>query len=386
MVRLGSVATTCPRPQAECAKGDSMEAAVLASIPTGPYINGYAVLGMVVVLVIFARLMTWVDKDAPLVHLNRQLMNVIMFAGLAVGVLVFLMAPLGLAVGFTVYIGILVVVLGVYLGLRYQKVGLSDIMQQLKDLTTSKNKKEAKEVKATAGQVVIVNKAGVPMPAPDPQTPEPQQYASLQLILTDALRRGAERIDVVGSNEGAAVSYLVDGFPYEGAVMDRSAAAAAIAMMKFVAGLDGNEMRKPQTGQFKTILNNVKREMKVTTRGSSTSESMTIIAEPKKRHSFSLDKLGFAPEQLQIVKDLITDGSGLVLLAAPPGHGLTALEYAIVRGHDAFLQHILTIERTPEQEIEGVTQNTLPVASTAQEEAKQVAWVVSQEPDAVLMA
>jgi general secretion pathway protein E len=113
---------------------------------------------------------------------------------------------------------------------------------------------------------------------------------------------------------------------------------------------------------------------------------MTIISEPKKRHGFALGALGFSPEQLEIVKSTIQDVQGLVLITTPPGHGLTALEYAILRAHDAFLQHILTIERTPEQEIEGVTQNTLPVSATPQEEAKQVNWVVSQEPDVVLMA
>jgi type II secretory ATPase GspE/PulE/Tfp pilus assembly ATPase PilB-like protein len=113
---------------------------------------------------------------------------------------------------------------------------------------------------------------------------------------------------------------------------------------------------------------------------------MTIVAEPKKRHGFTIATLGFSPEQLEVVKQTIADGSGMVLLAAPTGHGLTALEYAMIRGHDAFLQHILTIERNQEADLEGVTQNILPASATPQEEAKQVAWVVSQEPDVVLLS
>ena len=33
------------------------------------------------------------------------------------------------------------------------------------------------------------------------------------------------------------------------------------------------------------------------------------------------------------------DASGLVILSAPKGHGLTSLEYAVLRAHDAFLLH-----------------------------------------------
>ena len=363
-----------------------MLSVVLALIPTGPYINGYALIPLVVILLIWARLMTWVDKDAPAVHLLRQIMNVVTFAGMAIGVFVYLFVPLTLWIDLSILVGVLLIDIGVYLGLRSQKVGLGDLTGQLKEMFQSKGKKEQKEAKAVAGQVTIINKAGVPMPVPDAQTPEREQFDSAQTVIGDALRRGAEKIELTSGNDGGGVGYLVDGFAYDGAIMDRAAAARAMEYFKFVAGLDINEKRKPQVGPFKAALNGVKREMQVATRGSSTTESMTIIAEPKKRHAFSVNNLGFNAEQLDVVKGMIADGSGLVLLTAPSGYGLTALEYALIRGHDAFLQHILTIERAPDQELEGVTQNTLPVACTSQEEAKQVAWVVSQEPDVVLMA
>jgi general secretion pathway protein E len=363
-----------------------MSAEILATIPTGPYINGYVALALVILLFVWARLLTWVDKDAPACHLPRQIINAGMFGGLLLAVFLFLMVPLSPALAFTSFVGIFIVEIGVYLGLRYQKVGLNDLKAQFQEFLKSKGKKKEKEVKAAAGQVVIINKSGVPMPAPDAQTPERQQFDAAQLILMEPIRKGAEKIDLIGSGEGAAISYYVDGVLYEGPAMDRAAAAGAIAYFKFVAGLDVNEKRKPQVGPFKVQIGKEKKEMQVTTKGSSSGESMTLIVEPKKRHAFKLDALGFSADQLKTVKETITDGQGLVLLTTPPGHGLTALEYAIMRGHDAFLQHLITVERQTEQELEGVTQNVLPTACTPQEEAKQVAWVVSQEPDVVLMA
>ena len=50
----------------------------------------------------------------------------------------------------------------------------------------------------------------------------------------------------------------------------------------------------------------------------------------------------------------------MVLVVAPKGQGLTSLLYAILRGHDAFLEHIHTVERGPDIDLEGITQNKLP--------------------------
>jgi type II secretory ATPase GspE/PulE/Tfp pilus assembly ATPase PilB-like protein len=65
--------------------------------------------------------------------------------------------------------------------------------------------------------------------------------------------------------------------------------------------------------------------------------------------------------------------------------GLTSLLYGVLRGHDAFLQHIQTVERDPEEDIEGITQNKLAGNAPPGEESKTVDWVISQEPDAILL-
>ncbi len=64
---------------------------------------------------------------------------------------------------------------------------------------------------------------------------------------------------------------------------------------------------------------------------------------------------------------------------------MTSLCYATVRAHDAFLFHVHTIEHTPEFDLEGITQNALAANASPADEAKQVNWVVSQEPDVLLV-
>ena len=101
--------------------------------------------------------------------------------------------------------------------------------------------------------------------------------------------------------------------------------------------------------------------------------------------NFCLEQLGMPEDQLEMMRKVVADPGGVVLMAVPKSQGLTTLAYAILRAHDAFLYHIHTIERGPEVDIEGITQNALPANATPAEEAKQVSWVLSQEPDVLMV-
>jgi general secretion pathway protein E len=47
---------------------------------------------------------------------------------------------------------------------------------------------------------------------------------------------------------------------------------------------------------------------------------------------------------------------------------------------------VRSIERDAEQDLEGITQDKLPREATQEEEAKLAGWIISQQPDVVLMA
>ncbi|MGA3067297.1 MAG: ATPase, T2SS/T4P/T4SS family, partial [Tepidisphaeraceae bacterium] len=218
----------------------------------------------------------------------------------------------------------------------------------------------------------------------DADSPDRVQYDAAQLLLTKPLRLGAERLELT-AGEVASVNYTVDGVRYEGDAMDRNKAGAAVQYLKRVGGLDMNERRKPQTGIFRTLLDNERHEIQITTFGSAAGESMRLVSDPRLRQDLKLEALGFSDEQLEAVRNLIYDTGGVVLMAAPPGQGLTSLAYAIIRSHDAFMFHVHTVERAPELELEGITQNKLPPNATPADELKMVELVIGHEPDVLLV-
>jgi general secretion pathway protein E len=354
-------------------------------VTTGGYVSGIKVIPVIIILLIWTKLLTWIDKDTISARLPRIPMNMGMHGGLIVAFILFLFLPTFL-IGLLVLLGVLIIEVGVYLMVRKQSVGLDDLGDQFKAWLRGLQGKE-KEVKEIEGAVQLVGQGGSLLPAPEADTPEAESYNGMQRMLTDPLENNAEIIEVSPSEAGLTVKYLVDGVVYTGASVSKQLGAAAVSYLKAAAGLDMSEVRKPQTGTLKLNINKRRRELALTTKGSTAGEFARLVSEPKKRHSFTLETLGMPQDQVDLIRNEIKEGGGgIVVMAAPKGGGLTALSYAMLRAHDAFLEHIMTLEKDQEQDLEGITQHKLTSGSTAVEETKQASWLVSQQPDVLLVS
>ncbi|MGH7177207.1 MAG: GspE/PulE family protein [Tepidisphaeraceae bacterium] len=357
----------------------------LAAIQVGNYISVWKCAVLLIVLLLWSRLITWADKDAAAAHLPRVSLNLAMLVGLVVGLGLFFMLP-GLAIALAGMCAVLAVEATVYLAMRNQKVGLSDLTTQFNRWIKGLGGRRGKRGAAADGDVVLQSKGGEPLVAPADDAPERGGFDAIQQLLTDPLRKGAQEIHLVPGESSAAVKYRIDGVIYDGKSIDRADAASAVSLLKDAMGLDTSDRRKPQMGAMKATVDGKRQELRILTAGSTAGESLAIDVDIKSRWELSLDQLGFSEDQIETLEESIGDGTGVVLLATPKTQGLTTLEYAILRRHDAFLTHIHTIERAPEIELEGITQNPLASGASVSEEAKLAAWVASNEPDVIMMS
>src|SRR5205085_1022948 len=202
------------------------------------------------------------------------------------------------------------------------KVGLADLGQQMKAFF--RGQKKDKVVQVEEGEVGIMDKNGAVMEPPDPESPDLIGYHALQKVLSEPLKRSAERIDIASVEGSTTARYLVDGMPYSGAALSREDAAAAIDFMKQAASMDLAEKRKPQTGKLTALYSGKKREFEIVTAGSTAGEQMQIRVDPRKRHSLTLEELGMTDEQMATMLEVINDPHGIVLVSAPKGQGLTS--------------------------------------------------------------
>jgi general secretion pathway protein E len=357
-----------------------------AVVEVGGYISIWKCAVLLVVVLIWARLLTWTDKDAEAAHLPRSALNTGFMLGLVLALLLFFFLP-----GFFVALAALVVILAIeviaYLVIRNNKVGLKDLGDQFRDWLAG-FKGKGKKGKAVRGDVALIGKSGAPIePIEEGEgaAAEKAGYEALQEIFTDPLRKGADRVELAAAEGRSAVRFWVDGVGYEGLAIAKNDAGIAINMLKDAMGLDTSDRRKPQMGTLKATIDGKKHELRVLTAGSTAGESIAVDVNVKSRHEVRLESAGFTKDQLAVMQEVIAEPGGIVLLAAPKGQGLTTLEYAILRAHDAFLTHIQTVERAPDIELEGITQNELPSNPQPGEEAKLVSWVVSQEPEVIMI-
>jgi general secretion pathway protein E len=288
-------------------------------------------------------------------------------------------------IAFSALLFLLIIEAGVYLGLRHQRVGLTDLKAQFQEWLASFKGGE-KKVKEAPNQVQIVVKGGSVLPPPDADSMERPAFDALQTALMEPLRKNAEQVDLAPSENGSVLKYMVDGVSYRGSTVERGVAANAVMMLKSAAGLDVEDRRKPQRGTIKLGMEGRRTEFRIDTAGSTAGEYLRLLAEPKKRHDYNLDTIGFSDIQKQTLREILQERTGVVLVSAPKAQGLTSLLYAILRGHDAFLEHIHTVERAPDIDLEGITQNKLPANVSPADEFKQTDWVISQEPDIIMIS
>src|SRR5438552_14223635 len=157
---------------------------VMAMIEVGQYISLWKVLPFVIILLIWARLLTWMDKDAIDAQLPRQLLNTVEIFLLIAGVFGFLLLPTFL-VALSVMLFFCVAGIALYLILRQQKVGLGDLNKTFTEWLTGLFSRGPKEIKVEEGEVQLLNKAGNPQQAPDAEDPELPGYLAVQRLLTD---------------------------------------------------------------------------------------------------------------------------------------------------------------------------------------------------------
>src|SRR5690606_12327480 len=71
-------------------------------------------------------------------------------------------------------------------------------------------------------------------------------------LVSEALARRAEMINVVPRGNAAAVTLFVDGVPYPGERLPKQEALAITQILKLLAGLDIKERKRPQSGGINT--------------------------------------------------------------------------------------------------------------------------------------
>jgi type IV pilus assembly protein PilB len=180
------------------------------------------------------------------------------------------------------------------------------------------------------------------------------------LILTDAIKRGASDIHIEPYEKEYRVRFRIDGTLYEIMNPPLKLRDAMTSRMKILAKLDISEKRLPQDGRIKLKmkLNDKNKELdfRVSVLPTLFGEKIVMRLLDKDNLRLDMTKLGFEPESLVKFEEAIFKPWGMVLVTGPTGSGKTNTLYSALSKVNSPEVNIMTAEDPVEFNLPGINQ------------------------------
>src|SRR5450432_4197199 len=179
----------------------------------------------------------------------------------------------------------------------------------------------------------------------------------VNLILLDAIKKGASDIHVEPYEKDFRVRYRVDGVLYEVMKPPMKLKSAIISRLKIMAELDIAERRLPQDGRIKLKLGKGREmDFRVSVLPTMWGEKVVLRLLDKGNLQLDMAKLGFDPEPLADFKWAISQPWGMVLVTGPTGSGKTTTLYSALSDLNKADVNISTAEDPVEYNLHGINQ------------------------------
>jgi type IV pilus assembly protein PilB len=182
----------------------------------------------------------------------------------------------------------------------------------------------------------------------------------VNVLLVDALRRGASDIHIEPYEKELRIRFRIDGVLYDVMRPPLKMRDALISRVKIMSKLDISEKRLPQDGRIKIKVKVDARsrelDFRVSTLPTLFGEKVVLRLLDKENLMLDMTKLGFEPESLVKFQRNITKPYGMVLVTGPTGSGKTNTLYSALQSLNTVQTNIMTAEDPVEFNLMGVNQ------------------------------
>ncbi|HEX3739780.1 MAG TPA: type IV-A pilus assembly ATPase PilB [Terriglobales bacterium] len=182
----------------------------------------------------------------------------------------------------------------------------------------------------------------------------------VNLILTDAVKRGASDIHIEPYEKEFRVRFRIDGVLQAIMSPPLKLKDAITSRMKIMAKLDISEKRLPQDGRIMLKMNiggkKKQLDFRVSTLPTLWGEKIVLRLLDKENLRLDMTKLGFESESLVKFEKAILKPYGMVLVTGPTGSGKTNTLYSAISTLNKPDTNIMTAEDPVEFQLMGVNQ------------------------------
>ena len=206
----------------------------------------------------------------------------------------------------------------------------------------------------------------------------------VNLILSDAIKKGASDIHIEAYEKKFRVRHRIDGVLYEVMNPPMKLRAALTSRLKIMAELDIAERRLPQDGRIKLKMKNREIDLRVSTLPCLFGEKVVLRILDKGALSFDLRKLGFEQKAMDDLMKAVHAPYGMVLVTGPTGSGKSTTLYAALQQINEIGINIMTAEDPVEYNLYGVNQVQMK-EEIGLNFAAALRSFLRQDPDVVLV-
>lgn len=193
-------------------------------------------------------------------------------------------------------------------------------------------------------------------PVPD----DGEEGSSVTRMVDDLLGEGiaakASDIHIEPEEGGIVVRHRIDGMLRRVRTLPRAVAPSLVSRLKIICGLDIADRLRPQDGRARVAVNGIAVDLRVSTLPASHGEKVAVRVLDARGAVLSLDAMGFQPDELGRIEQLLDAREGLLLVTGPTGSGKTTTLYAALRRLQQRGVNIVTVEDPIEYRLQGIVQ------------------------------
>jgi type IV pilus assembly protein PilB len=203
-------------------------------------------------------------------------------------------------------------------------------------------------------------------------------------IVGQAMRDRASDIHVEPLDESLRIRFRIDGNLVEAFSLPIGVHAALTSRLKIMSGMNIVERRRPQDGQFSTVIDGKEVDVRVASVATVWGEKVVMRILDKGRSMIGLSELGFPRDTYIQYSKMVHSPFGMVICAGPTGAGKTTTLYATLQEINSNGKNVTTVEDPVEYVFPGINQiQTNEQAGLTF--ATGLKAILRQDPDVILV-
>lgn len=178
-------------------------------------------------------------------------------------------------------------------------------------------------------------------------------------ILRYAVDGGASDIHIEPFQKNVRVRFRIDGALQTSLQLPLKVQQSVVARVKILASLRLDEKRKPQDGRFSATIDGRNIDFRVSVLPTNYGEKVVMRILDTSKGVRTLEDAGISAYNLELIKQVVKEPYGIVLISGPTGSGKSTTLYSMLKEVDKETKNVLSLEDPVEYDIDGVSQSQM---------------------------